>query len=92
VGLDIDGVSALLVLIHQGIARSAGEHWAITTPEGDALAKAAANVIRHYDIAATQKMLDYGALVTTACAIYLPRVVHTLNPPVPQPMSMALAA
>ena len=78
--LDIDGVSALLVLIHHAVADRAGAHWAISSAEADSLAKAASNVIRHYDIAATQKMLDYGALITTACAIYLPRVVTQLNP------------
>jgi hypothetical protein len=79
--LDIDGVSALLVIIHKAVAERSQVRdesgiliWEIAKSEGDALALAANNVIRHYDIAATQKMIDWGAAVTTALAVYAPRL------------------
>lgn len=79
--LDIDGVSALLVLIHKAIAERSQVRdqdgiliWEISSSEGTALATAANNVIRHYDIAASQKMIDWGAAVTTALAIYAPKL------------------
>lgn len=79
--MDIDGISALLVIIHRAVAERTALRdengiliWEISKSEGDALALAANNVIRHYDIAASQKMLDWGAAVTTAFAVYMPRV------------------
>lgn len=84
--LDIDGVSALLVLIHKALAERSGVRdengiliWEITSSEGNALAQAANNVIRHYDIAASQKMIDWGAAITTALAVYAPRLAATVE-------------
>ena len=84
--LDIDGVSALLVLIHKALAERSGVRdengiliWEISSAEGNALAQAANNVIRHYDIAASQKMIDWGAAVTTALAVYAPRLAATVE-------------
>jgi len=73
--LDLDGLSALLVMIHAGLAQRAGPHWLMPEDEAKRLMTAAGNVMRHYHIAATQKMVDIGALVTIACASYLPRIV-----------------
>lgn len=98
--LDIDGVSALLVLIHRGIqdrARTVDvdgvEVWPITSSEGDALAKAASNVLRHYDLVASQKAMDIGAAITVAFAVYMPRIGRAVEarnqPPQPGPRIVA---
>lgn len=84
--LDIDGVSALLVLIHKAVSDRAQVYdengvpvWEIGKSEGDALARAASNVVRHYDIAASQKMIDIGAALTAVVAVYMPRVAATVE-------------
>jgi hypothetical protein len=66
-------------MIHHAIADKAGDHWRIQQPEAEALAKAASNVLRHYDLVASQKALDWGALITSLCAVYLPRVAVSLD-------------
>lgn len=73
-------------MIHRAISDRSGLHdaqgipiWALRDSEGKALALAASNVMRHYDIAASQKMLDWGAAMTTVCAIYLPRIADTID-------------
>ena len=53
--------------------------WEISQSDGDSLAKAASNVLRHYDIAASQKMMDIGGLITVAMAVYLPRISDTVD-------------
>ena len=47
---------------------------AITEADGKAFLGAVQNVARHYSIAATQKTLDWAALVFTAGFIYVPRI------------------
>lgn len=86
VALDIDGISALLVMIHRAVADRSNIRdpngilvWEISPTEGDTLAKAASNVARHYDIAASQKMMDWGGMITVAMAVYLPRISDTVD-------------
>ena len=74
------------MLIHKAVAERTqirDEHgiliWEISKSDGDTLAMAANNVIRHYDIAASQKMLDWGAAITAAFAVYMPRVAATVE-------------
>lgn len=47
----------------------------IAPEEGDALAKAAQNVMRHYNVEASQKAIDWAALGMVAIGIYAPRIV-----------------
>lgn len=75
-----------MVLIHRALAERAGTRdengalvWEIKKADGDALALAANNVLRHYDLVASQKALDWGAAITTAMAIYMPRIAATVE-------------
>ena len=48
---------------------------AITPDDGKAFLSAVQNVARHYPITATQKTLDWAALIITTGLIYTPRVI-----------------
>ena len=48
---------------------------AIDPAEAQSLAKAAANVARHYDLGASQKTLDWISLGTVIASIYGPRAI-----------------
>lgn len=72
-------------MIHYAIGDKAGDHWRLRQEEGRALAVAASNVARHYDIGATQKMQDWGNLMICLFGVYIPRIGTTIemkrNPP-----------
>jgi hypothetical protein len=72
-------LTALLVIIHQGLAMRGGPHWQMSEPEAKGLTEAAGRVMRHYSIAASQKMIDWGALVTLGFASYGPRIALTVD-------------
>lgn len=74
--LDVQGISALLFSIHLGVSAIAkAPELALDQEESDKLAKATANVARHYGIAASAKVLDWAALFATLGAVYGPRII-----------------
>lgn len=92
--LDLAGVSDLLLAVHLGLATvTRRPELAVSQDEARALAEAAERVARHYDIAASQKALDWAALGLVSLTIYVPRIMAirasrdkmTQPPPTRQP-------
>lgn len=54
--------------------RTGHPEFAISDAEGTEFLGAAQRVLRHYNVAATQRTLDWGAFIFCACAMYLPRL------------------
>ncbi len=74
---DVDGVESLLLSIHLSLSALTGvRELAIDVSEAKALAGAAANVARHYDMPELpQKMIDWANLIIACAVVYGPRVV-----------------
>src|ERR1041385_2258523 len=67
--LDLSAAAGILVGFHAILATKAPE-WAMEPEEAAAITKAAANVLRHYDIRTTQKALDWGAFAVVVGQSY----------------------
>lgn len=74
-GLDLSALNALLFSCHTvfSIALKTPE-LAITEEESERLANATARVAAHYNIAASQKTLDWGNLIIALSVVYGPRI------------------
>lgn len=73
--LSVDGVSAILVSVHTILAAFIKvPELALDPREADEMAKAAANVARHYDVSASVKTLDWVNLATTCATVYGTRI------------------
>lgn len=71
VAVDLSGLTGILLAAHELVAKTTGHpELALNPPEAVALTKCAENVARHYGIQASQKALDWAALVMTAGGIY----------------------
>jgi hypothetical protein len=89
--LDLNGLEGLLLAVHISLSAITGEEALQLQPEeAHAVAEAASNVSRHYDIRASQKVLDWGALGFVLAGIYGPRAAFIYQksrapkPPPPQ--------
>ena len=78
---DVDGVEALFFSIHLTLASFTGmKELAVDKEEARALAVAAGNVARHYDIPELpQTMIDWANLAVTLCVVYGPRAMVLKN-------------
>jgi hypothetical protein len=54
-------------------------HWLLTDQDAKTYGTALANVARHFEISATQKMLDFSALFICACNMETPRVYASVQ-------------
>lgn len=71
VAVDLSGLTGILLAAHELVAKTTGHpELALSAPEAQSLTKCAENVARHYGIQASQKALDWAALVMTAGGIY----------------------
>ena len=88
VSLDLSGIEAALVGIHAGIAALTGNDvWAMPQDEASALAKATANVARHYPaLAGHEKLIDWVMLIQAVGIAYGTRIYLTM-PEKPKPES-----
>jgi hypothetical protein len=79
--------------MHLQLARLAdAPELAISESDGKAFLTAVQNVMRHYPVTASQKTIDWAALVFAASFIYLPRAAamkarKSRPPPPPEPPS-----
>lgn len=73
------GISGALAGIHLGIAMLTQQpHWNIDEQEAEAMAKAVANVARHYPkVAGSQKLIDWTMLIGALGMAYVPRAMMT---------------
>jgi hypothetical protein len=90
--LSTDGISALLIGIHTGIvALTKNSVWEIQTQEAEALAKATANVARHYpSLAGHEKLADWAMLIQALAVTYGTRIYLSIpdkpkEKPAPKP-------
>jgi hypothetical protein len=72
-----------------------GPEWEMKQDEALGIAKASANVLRHYDIQATQKAIDFAALASVLAQSYGVRLAATAirkraAPPRPAPNGQAV--
>lgn len=75
--LDLNGVESLLLVIHHGLAGAFGApELSLNKEEANALAQATQNVARHYDMRASQKALDWGALAVVVFSTYSGRLMQ----------------
>lgn len=66
--------------IHMTIAMARKEqHWMLSEADAQTYGRAAFNMMRHFNLAATQKALDIGAFVTTVCAMETPRIWKSME-------------
>lgn len=91
--LDLSAYAGLWAGLHVQVAKlTATPELAITLDDSKAFLTAVQNVARHYPIVATQKALDWGALIITTSLIYTPRVIairQRLAAPPPPPQQPA---
>lgn len=74
--LDVNGCKAILLSIHTMLAAFTGApEWAMDEKEAQAVAEAGVNVSRHYNVATTQKALDWTNFAMTLGAVYGTRLV-----------------
>lgn len=76
--LDLSAFSGLLVGFHSILETNIGPEWQMSEPEANGIAKASANVLRHYNIEATQKAIDYAALAAILSQSYGIRLAATV--------------
>jgi len=77
VPMDVNAIEALLLSIHMGLSSFLKvPELALDPKEAESLAKAAANVARHYDLPdMPQKTIDWANLIMTIAAVYGTRVM-----------------
>jgi len=69
-----------LLAIHLTLAAvAATPELALSQDEARAIAAAASNVSRHYDMRTSQKVMDWGMLGVTVAGVYGPRVAIMVN-------------
>lgn len=77
--LDLNGLEGLLLAIHTTLSALTGQTaLQLSQEEARAIAAAASNVSRHYDMRTSQKVLDWGALGMVLAGIYGPRAAYLL--------------
>lgn len=73
--LDLTSLTGLFVGLHIALARAADmPELAIDEASAKGYLLAAQNVLRHYNVAATQKTLDWGAFMAATVGLYGPRI------------------
>lgn len=78
--MDLSGIGGVLVGIHGMLANmTATPELAIDISEGQSLANAAGNVMRHYGVKTTQKAVDWFALFGVLGGVYATRAVAIGN-------------
>lgn len=71
VPLDLGGIEAILLSIHTALAAlTKNPKLCLTEAEAKDLAKASANVARHYNVPVTAKVMDWTTLIVVCAAIY----------------------
>lgn len=71
VPLDLGGIEAILLSVHSALAvLLKNPKLNLTEDEAKQLAKASANVARHYDIPVTAKVMDWTTLIVVCASIY----------------------
>lgn len=71
VPLDIGGIEAILLSVHSALAvLLKNPKLNLTEDEAKQLAKASANVARHYDVPVTAKVMDWTTLIVVCASIY----------------------
>lgn len=74
--VDLSGLEALLLGVHSGIsAMLKSDVWELEEEEAKSLAVAASRVAAHYDMGGSQKMIDWGMLLTTLGSVYGTRIM-----------------
>lgn len=72
--IDIEGLASIIQSFHFLVASTTkAPELVLDEMEAKSLAKAGANVARHYPMEVAQKTLDWGALIYTMGAVYGPR-------------------
>lgn len=74
--LDVSGLESLLYAVHMGLASVAKvPELRLEQEEAKTLAEASSNVLRHYDIGATQKAFDWAHLAIAIGTVYGSRII-----------------
>lgn len=74
--LDVNGCKAILLSIHTMLLGFTGApEWAMDDKEAQSVAEAGCNVARHYNVATTQKAIDWTNFAMTLGAVYGTRMV-----------------
>ena len=81
VSLDLSTIEGLLFLVHSGLSSlTKNEDWLLDESETKSVATTVVNVARHYpSVAASQKVLDWGAMIYTVGMVYGSRIISQRN-------------
>jgi hypothetical protein len=83
--LDLSGIEGVLHSIFLVLAVKAGNHWELSEDEATQVARAIANVARHYAVARTQKAADWFQLIVIVAVLAFPRAVQSYQTQVATP-------